>query len=236
MGRYTLKVRLDNNQTITVNLTDNGVLKEKVSLMTIDNYTIGNNPRYILKNLGFNEAELKGNESCYISYISQGKEKNLNVLFNDAHNIKKIANSNERLISNTNPTLINFIDNTFLPLASEEKFINFLKKNHFITAKLEEWLREYIDGECDLDFCYSKIIEHSANYKQFRGLVVGVELYKNHHFLEPKKDEDFLEQEIEDDIDHDKDFGLYSEEELRKYAEYLESLPEEIHPHDRRFR
>lgn len=249
MGRYTLKVKL-NNQIITVNLADNGILREKVSLMTIDSYTIGNHPKYILKELGFSEANLKGNEKFYISYLSQGKEKKLNVLFNDTHNIKDLSDKNERIIKPNNPILVEFINNTFLPLAVEKNFREFLKKHNLITAKLEQWVEDYLNGSIDLKFCYSKILEHSANYKQFRGLVVGAEVYKNHDFLIPKEvlNEEikevhnqrdtslyrrFILPDLEKDIDPDASFALYSEEELRRYSEYLDSLPDEFHPHDK---
>lgn len=237
MGRYTLKVNVNGFGIFTVRVPEEGILKEKVSLMAVDSFTIGKNPRVLLKSLDFNEALLIGKNKFYISYISNGCEKRLEVIFKDVHGLKQLALNGDRKISTFNPKINNFIDKVFLPLMLDPKFKNFLKTNGLLTYKLEEWVEYYLSGNYNLDFCYSKILEYASNYKQFRALVIGCELYKNSNFLkieEKPNYENFVLSHLDEDIDPDKDFGLYSEEELNDYAEYLESLPDSFDSHEKR--
>lgn len=248
MGRYTLKVTID-GEDFTVKVPEGGILKDKVSLMAIDAFTIDSNPDFLIKEIDFDKAKLKGHTHFYISYKSDGKEKHLETIFEDAHGLKKHADKGIRQISKENHVFVDFISKTFLPLLSDRKFMRFLKENDLLTLKLEEWLDNYFyDDTYDCNFCYEKILEYASNYKQFRALVLGVELYKNNKDLTTKpviEDEKkiseadlrpnykrFVLNGITDDQDPDALFGLYTEEELEKFAKYLDSLPDEPHPHD----
>lgn len=249
MGRYTLKVNVPGYGNFDVAVPEQGMEKMKVSLTSIDSFTIGKSADAILKQLDFKDANVKGRESFYVSYISQGEEKRLNTIFQDAHGLKKIASKNERKINVENSVFCEFIEKTFLPMITSQKFHQFLKSNSLISYKLDEWILNYLHDDYNLDFCYSKIKEYASDYKQFRGLVLGVELYKNNIISNPIKEEKTDKTEEpdrpyykryvlsknndEDDIDPDRLFGLWSEEELRKYDEYLDNLPYEFHPHDK---
>ena len=119
MGRYTLKSDVDKMGQITIKVPEESCLKEKVSLMAIDALTLGSNPLLVLKTLDFDEAYLVSQGKFYISYISSKLEKHLNVLWNDAHGLKSIAEEGRREISETNKVFHQFIDNVFLPLTND---------------------------------------------------------------------------------------------------------------------
>lgn len=236
MGRYSLKVNINNLGDITIKVPDMGVLKEKVSLMAIDAFTIGNKPRTVLKDLDFSEATLSGQNTFYISYISNGKEKRLDPIFTNIYNIKEVALKGNRKISTDNSIFIKFIEKEFLPVINEDnKFIEFLQAHNLINLKLQEWLSNYISDDYDLDFSYSKLLEYASDYKQFRGLVLGLELYQGLQLSRKQVEEPVIESkpyyyrfvisQLDNGRDPDREFGLFSEEELRKFGESLDALP-----------
>jgi len=240
VGRYSLKVGFNNLPSVIIDIPENGKLKEKTSLMAIDSYTIGKEPSYLLKTLDFNQAIINNKTKLYISYISNGYEKRLDPIFNNSHDLKSISDNNERKINIKNSKFLNFMNNVFLPLLEDPRFIVFLKGKNFLTLKLSEWINNYLYNEYENEFCYFKILEYASNYKQFRSLIIGVELYNNPNYLkqsivkyEKPNYERFVLSKMNDEIDPDEQFGLYSEEELRKYADYMDSLPSEFDCHSK---
>lgn len=250
MGRYTLKVNLPEHGDFNIVIPERGVDKLKVDLMTIDSFTIDKNPNFILKHLDFDRALVSGQETFYISYISKGEEKRLSTIFKDAHGLKSISDKGERKINSENSGFCRFIDKVFLPMITDKKVYRFLKAHDLIGYKLDEWIYNYLHDYYKVDFCIEKIKEYLSEYKQFRALVLGVELYKDPKFLDPIKSSENSEEDIEyeviendldekpfykkynlssfsGDTDPDKLFALYSEEELREYDKYLSGLPDE---------
>ena len=118
------------------------------------------------------------------------------------------------------------MDNVFLPLTNDLKFMNFLRDNNFLSPKLNEWIGNLYSKKYGKDFCVAKIKHYASSYKKFRALVMAVELYKNPKFLEPKQ---IYEEERDPDID-----GFYSMEEQRDYNSYMENLPDDFVAHEKR--
>ena len=228
MGRYTLKSDIKGLEPIVVSLPENGKIKEKVSLMTIDSLTLGSNPFVVLKKLDFDNAKLVSQGKFYISYISKKEEKRLNVLFNDAYGLKSIALEGNQEISPNNKVFHEFIDKVLLPLTNDLKFMNFARDNGFLSPKLNEWIGNLYSWKYGKDICIKKIKEYAASYKKFRALVMAVELYKNPKFLETVNTI-YYDDERDPDLD-----GFYNEEEKRNYNEYMENLPDEILAHERK--
>lgn len=255
MGRYTLKVNLPEYGDFNIVIPERGMDKLKVDLMTIDSYTINKNPNIILKHLDFDKALVSGQETFYISYMSNGQEKRLNTIFKDSHDLKSISDKGERKIDIGNSNFYRFINNVFLPMITNRKFYKFLKDKDLIGYKLDEWVYNYLNDYYKADFCIEKIKEYASEYKQFRALILGVELYKDPNFINPIKPKTQSEDEkndfesfepieeidderpyyhkyafsgLNDDMDPDRMFALYSEEELRAYDEYLNSLPDDF--------
>ena len=226
MGRYTLKSDIEGMGLVVIKVPENEKKKEKVSLMAIDAITLGSNPIVVLKTLDFDEAKLVSQGKFYISYISGKEEKQLNVLWNDAHGLKSIAEEGNRQISETNQVFHQFIDKVFLPLTNDWKFMNFVRDNGFLSPKLNEWIGNLYSNRYGKNFCIQKIKEYAASYKKFRALVMAVELYKNPNYLKFDPNIKYIE-ERDPDLD-----GFYSEEEKEEYREYMASLPEEQHPHE----
>lgn len=243
MGRYSLKVDIPGEGCFTVNVPENGLVKEKVSLMAVDSFTINKTPNAIFKELDFDSAKVVGRSKIYVSYMSKGEEKHLYPLFEDVKGIKEIADKNERQVSPDNKVLNKFIEKEFMPLIRKSDFIAFLRKEKLLTLKLEEWINNYKDGYYEADFCLQKITEYASNYKQLRALMIGVELYKDADFLKRQtrvKEEassndiqkETLERPIYDyflkkakdleDVDPDTSYALYSEEELEKLLSLIE--------------
>jgi len=226
MGRYTLKSDVDEMGQITIKVPEDSKKKEKVSLMAIDALTLDSNPFVVLKTLDFDEAYRVSQGKFYISYMSSKEEKKLNVLWNDAHGLKSIAEEGQREISETNQVFHQFIDNVFIPLTRDWKFMNFVRDNGFLSPKLNEWIGALYSNRYGKDFCIQKIKQYAASYKKFRALVMAVELYKNPDYLKFDPNIQYFE-ERDPDLD-----GFYSEEEKEQYREYMDNLPEATHPHD----
>lgn len=247
MGRYSLKVDIPGEGVFTVNVPENGLIKEKVSLMAVDSFTINKTPSAIFKELDFDCAKVVNSSKIYVSYVSKGQEKHLYPLFENIKDIKKIADKNERQISSDNRVLNKFIEHEFMPLINKPAFITFLKEKDLLTLKLEEWINNYKSGYYDSKFCFEKIVEYASNYKQLRALMIGVELYKDANFLtrqsqikeqttdvkqETLEEIETLDRPIYDyflkkakaneDVDPDKSYALYSEEELEKLLPLIE--------------
>lgn len=225
MGRYTLKSDISKIGTVIIKVPENKKLKEKVSLMAIDSLTLGSNPIIVLKTLDFDEVKLVSTGKFYISYMSSKEEKKLNVLWNDAYGLKGIALEGNREISRENKAFNEFIDKVFLPLTNDIKFMIFVRDNGFLSPKLNEWIGNLYSNRYGKDFCKQKIKEYASSYKKFRALVMAVELYKNPEFLNPDPNFQYIE-ERDPDLD-----GFYSSEEISEHAIYMDSLPEEEHPH-----
>jgi len=228
MGRYTLKSNVEGMGQVIIKVPEEAKKQEKVSLMAIDVLTIGSNPMVVLKTLDFDEAELISKGKFYVSYMSSKEEKQLNVLWNDAHGLKSIAEEGQREISDSNQVFHKFMDNVFLPLTNDLKFMHFARANGYLSQKINEWISNLYSNKYDESFCNQKIKQYAASYKKFRALVIAVELYKNPEFLKFNPNIQY-EEERDPDLD-----GFYSEEEKRAYREYLENLPEEISPCDNR--
>ena len=226
MGRYTLKSDVEKMGQVIIKVPEDSKRKEKVSLMAIDALTLGSNPIVVLKTLDFDEASLVSQGKFYISYISSKEEKNLNVLWNDAHGLKSIAEEGKREISETNQVFHQFMDNVFLPLTNDLKFMCFLRDDNYLSPKLNEWINALYSNRYGKDFCVQKIKQYAASYKKFRALVMAVELYKNPDYLKFDPNMRYVE-ERDPDLD-----GFYSEEEKEEYRDYIENLPVELHPHD----
>lgn len=228
MGRYTLKLNVKGLEPIIISVPENKKMKEKVSLMAIDSLTLGANPMIVLKRLDFDNAKLVSQGEFYISYISNKEEKRLNVLFNDAHGLKSIAEEGNREINPNNKAFHEFIDKVFLPLTNDLKFTNFLRDNDFLSPKLNEWIANLYSNRYGKDFCIEKIKHYAASYKKFRALVMAVELYKNPKYLEANQD-DFMDEDRDPDL-----AGFYSEEEKKAYERYMENLPDGFNAHEKR--
>ena len=227
MGRYTLKSDVNGLGQVVIKVPENGSIKEKVSLMTIDSLTLDANPSIVVKKIDFDEAKLVLQGKFYISYISAKKEKKLNVLFNDAHGLKSIAMAGQNDISPNNRAFHQFMDKVFLPLTNDLKFMNFVRDNEFLSPKLNEWIGNLYSNKYGKDFCVQKIKEYASSYKKFRAVVMAVELYRNPDFLTAKQNYCYKE-------DRDPDFdGFSSEEEQKLFDEYMDSLPDTAHPHSK---
>jgi len=229
MGRYTLKSEVNGLKPTIIEVPENKKLKQKVSLMSIDSLTLGSTPFVVLKKLDFGNAKVISQGKFYISYISQKQEKQLNVLFNDAHGLKSIAEEGNREINPNNKAFHEFIDKVFLPLTNDLEFMRFARNNEFLTPKLNEWIGNLYSRRYGKDFCIQKIKEYAASYKKFRALVMAVELYRNPKYLEPNQNMYF-----DDDRDPDLD-GFYSKEELKEQEKYLENLPDSFDVHRKRY-
>ena len=228
MGRYTLKTDVQGLGKIIIKVPENQKKKEKVNLMSVDAMTLDSNPEFILKKLDFDDAEVIGQGKFYIAYVSNGSEKKLEVLFNDAHGLKGIALEGNREISSTNQAFHQFMDKVFLPLTNDLQFMNFIKDNEFLSPKLNEWIANLYSSRYSKSFCIQKIKEYAASYKKFRALVMAVELYKNPDFLVPKQKHFYIEEDRDPDLD-----GFYSAEEKREYDKYMENLPDEFSAHEK---
>lgn len=227
MGRYTLKSNVKGLEPIIINIPENKKIKEKVSLMAIDALTLGSTPIAVLKKLDFENAKVVSQGEFYISYISNNEEKQLNVLFNDAYNLKSIALEGNREISPNNQAFHQFIDKVFLPLTNDLKFMNFLRDNSFLSPKLNEWIGNLYSRRYGKDFCIQKIKQYAASYKKFRALVMAVELYKNPNYLETNQNI-YYEEERDPDLD-----GFYTQKEKNEYNEYMEKLPDSFASHEK---
>lgn len=229
MGRYTLKANMNDRIEFSIKVFDGEKLREKVSLMAIDYYTSDKSLYDLLKEVEFEHVFLKGNIKFYISYFAKGEERRIDAIFMDSYGLKEIASIGNRQISIQNKIFLNFIDNIFLPLIIKEEFRQFLKSHRLIGYKLIEWISKYLSKDYSLDYCHNKILEYASEYYQFRNLILGVELYNKVFINKPVLREEKLYSErfalqYQDD-DPDRCFGLFTEEELRKYGEYLDNLP-----------
>jgi len=249
MGRYTLKVKIEDLGTFSIKVPEieniNGNLrlaqeqKEKVSLMAIDAFTINKDPSLIIKDLNFDKAVLKGQVKFYISYLSNKQEKKLRTILNGPDELKNVALEGNRNISLDNKYFQNFVNKVFIPKLNNPNFVYFFKKNKLFKFKLDEWVDNYLNGDYDIEYCYKKIVEYASDYKQFRALVMGMELYyqsldKNKTVTHERPNYEKFNSKDSVEEDPDRFFGLYSEDELRKYREELESLPLELYEADRR--
>ena len=233
MGRYTLNVNINGKGRYSIEVPENGTMKEKVDLSSVDAFTIGESPTYILKALGFESAKVIGKATFYISYIVKGKEKRLDAIFTDTNNLSQVARNNSTKISINNLVFNDFIEKVFIPLTKDYKFMQFLRDNNFLSSKLDEYISYLYGKRYAEDFCISKIKEYASSYKQFRELVIAVELYKNPKFFEINEEqlEESSNLSNQDELDSDKYFGLYSPEEIEKYQEYMDSLPDSFDVH-----
>lgn len=229
MGRYTLKSDVEKMGQVIIKVPEESKSKEKVSLMAIDALTLNSNPLVVLKTLDFDDAYLVSQGKFYISYMSSKEEKQLNVLWNDAHGLKSIAEEGQREISETNQVFHQFMDKIFLPMTNDFRFVDFLRDNGYLSPKLDEWLNHLYSNRYDKRFCVQKIKQYAASYKKFRALVMAVELYKNPDYLNFDPNIRYIE-ERDPDLD-----GFYSDEEKKEYMEYMENLPDEEHPHAHRY-
>lgn len=227
MGRYTLKSDVKGLGQVIIRVPEDKKIKEKVSLMAIDSLTLDTNPKVILKKLDFDDAKLVEQGTFYISYISNGQEKKLEVLFNDAHGLKSIALEGKREISHNNQVFNKFMDKVFLPLTNNLEFMNFLRDNGFLSPKLDEWIGNLYSNKYSKDFCVQKIKEYAASYKKFRALVMAVELYRKPDFLQAKQGY-YIEEDRDPDLD-----GFYSKEEKEEYNNYMNNLPDDFFAHEK---
>ena len=125
MGRYTLNVEaLGIKKPILVK--ENGVMREKVSLTSIDALTLGSTPLAVLKELDFEHAKFYAQGDLYISYISNRRLRKMKVLYNDLYGLRSIALLGNNKIKLDNKEFNSFIDNVFIPMLKDFKFMQFL--------------------------------------------------------------------------------------------------------------
>lgn len=224
MGRYTLNVEaLGIKKPVLVK--ENGVMREKVSLTSIDALTLGSTPLAVLKELDFEHAKFYSQGKLYISYISNRRLRKMKVLYNDLYGLRSIALLGNNKIELDNKEFNSFIDNVFIPMLKDFKFMQFLKDNNFLSPKLDEYIGYLYGRKYDEKYCIKKIKEHASSYSMFRKLVMAVGLFKKMDFNKA--------QVTEEEREPDNYFGLYSPEELEEYQEYMDNLPDSFDVHTR---
>lgn len=217
MGRYTLNVEAFGLKS-PVLVREDGKPKEKVSLMTIDALTLGSNPLLVLKELDFENARFFSQGTMHISYISNKQLKKLQVLYYDRYGLKSIAQLGKSKIDIENKEFNYFIDNVFIPMVKDFRFLQFLRDNDFLSPKLDEYISYLYGKKYSKEFCISKIREYASSYIVFRKLVIALELFKNPNFLKQIPDSEEERQE-----------EFFDAEEMRAYQKYMDNLQTSIY-------
>ena len=214
MGRYTLNIEAFGIKS-PVLVREDGKPKEKVSLMTIDALTLGSNPLFVLKELDFENARFFSQGTMHISYISNKQLKKLQVLYYDRYGLKSVAQLGKSKIDIENKEFNNFIDNVFIPMVKDFKFLQFLRDNDFLSPKLDEYIGYLYGKKYGDQFCISKIKEYASTYTMFRKLVVAIELFKNPSSLKQLPS-----------FENEKQEEFFDDREKKEYQEYMDNLPD----------
>lgn len=222
MGRYTLNVEAFGLKS-PVLVREDGKPKEKVSLMTIDALTLGSNPLFVLKELDFENARFFSQGTMYISYISNKQLKKLQVLYYDRYGLRSIAQLGKSKIDIESKEFNNFIDNVFIPMVKDFRFLQFLRDNDFLSPKLNEYIGYLYGTKYSEEFCVSKIKDYASSYIIFRKLVIAVELFKNPNCL---KQTPSFEEENEPE-------EFFDDREKEAYQEYMDNLPDSFDVHSK---
>ncbi len=222
MGRYTLTMETYDNQTVNVRFNEAGKMTSKVSLKTIDKFTTETTDENdLLKKLKVN-LKIKNID---ITYIFNKEIRTTPIAYNDKKDLAKI-----KMISNsaidTNNSVFNKVIYEFLELLEEKSFFLYAMGSDLLTIKQKEYIEMRIYYGVYTKFYEDKLKLHSSSYHQFRNILFLIEKYtlikQNKNVPEPVTD-------MEEFDDHDPDEeNLYSEEEKRKFQEYMDSLPDGV--------
>lgn len=209
MGRYTL---VRNGQPIP-NFT-------KVELSAIDKYTTNFSSKISLaKNL---MGKHDGISELKIYYNAQGEKKELDVAYDDKKELQNINIMDKGKIDYSSSIFIKTINSFIKELKEDEDFYNFAMSSSFLSPKAKEYAS--IVTENNDTFYRNKLQEHVGTYSAFRKLLFLLEAYaqfnlnRNVEKMYKNKPDSRIKEWFSED-------EYYTEEELAKYIEYMDSLP-----------
>lgn len=223
MGRYTLVMDTLDKQRVSINLSESGKTKSKVSLKTIDDLTTQTvSPEELAIKLN-----VKGKASGFkITYISNKVCLSLPIAYSDKRLLSRVKLQGGSNINVDNAVFRSVMYDFLRKLESKDShnqdFYRFAMESSLLNSKQKEYILRRISSGDYTEFCESKIRAHSSTYRQFRNILFLMEQYDMRY--KPKEEVDLSYEE--DDYDPDKE-GFFTEEEKKAYQEYLDNLPDE---------
>lgn len=223
MGRYTLTMETYDNQTVNVCFKEASKTTSKVSLKTIDKFTTGvANQKDLLKRL---ETNLNV-KNINITYLYNKIVKTTPIAYEDKKDLTKLNMISDSAID-VNNSVFNRHMYKFLELLEDKKFYSYAMCSDLLTLKQKEYIEMRIYYGVYTKFIEDKLKSHSSTYHQFRNMLFLMEEY-----MLLKQSQNLVAaaslSEEEDERDPDEE-NLYSEEEKRKYQEYMDNLPDEYY-------
>lgn len=226
MGRYTLTMETYDNQTVNVCFKEASKMTSKVSLKTIDKFTTDvANQKDLLERL-----ETKFNvKNINITYLYNKVIKTTPIAYKDKKDLTKLSMVTDSTID-TNSSVFNRYMYKFLEMLEEKNFFYYAMGSDLLTDKQKEYIELRIYYGDYRNFIEEKLKSHSSTYLRFRNILFLMEEYT----LSKQKPTAPIETSVydeEDERDPDEE-NLYSEEEKRKFQEYMDNLPDEYYCHD----
>jgi|GEM_PF-2588215 len=222
MGRYTLTMETYDNQTVNVCFKEANKTASKVSLKTIDKFTTDvANQKDLLERL---ETNLNV-KNINITYLYNKVIKTTPIAYRDKKDLTKLSMVTDSTID-TNNSVFNRYMYKFLEMLEEKKFFSYAMGSDLLTLKQKEYIEMRIYYGDYTKFIEDKLKSHCSTYLQFRNILFLMEEYMLLKQMQTAPIEASTYDE-EDERDPDED-NLYSEEEKRKYQEYMDNLPDEF--------
>lgn len=221
MGRYTLTMETYDNQTVNVCFKE-AKMASKVSLKTIDKFTTeASNQKDLLKRLD-TDLNIK---NINITYLYNKEVKIAPIAYGDKRDLTRLSMLNDSTID-INNSVFNHNMYKFLELLEEKKFFLYAMGSNLLTLKQKEYIELRIYYGIYTQFNEDKLKLHSSSYHQFRNILFLMEEYI---LLKQIQTAPVVASTCDEEDDHDPDEeNLYSEEEKRKFQEYMDNLPDEI--------